>query len=709
MMKKIMMVKASLFTGLAAITVQAATYHVSPNGNDGDGLSWATAKTTIQAAINLAQTAGDEVVVTNGTYGVISVNDDRAITIRSVNGAAVTVINGNNGSRCATLGGSAAHTNIVLSGFTLRNGYVSVMGGGGVVYGTLNNCTLTNNMVSGSFVYGGGAYYSRLNNCTLAGNTVTGINAQGGGAYQSTLSNCLLTNNTATGIFCYGGGAYNSTLDHCTLTGNMAIGQGSEDDSCCGGGAYNSTLNNCTLTGNTADEGGGVAYSTLDTCVLAGNTATDYGGGAYYSTLDNCMLTGNTAYAGGGAYSGTLDNCTLTGNTALGGGGACLGTLVNCTLTGNTATYYGGGSMFSMLNTCTLINNTADYEGGGVDNGTLNNCLLTGNTATSGGGASFTRLNNCVVTNNMAGHSGGGSYFGALNNCLLAGNTATDYAGGACDGTLVNCTLWGNTADEGGGSVSSKLRNCILWENFAIGVYSYYPNYQASPYGSLEYSCTVTTAPGGAGNIAQDPMFVDAANGDFRLQLDSPCINAGNNAYVAGAFDLDGNQRITYGTVDMGAYEMLQPTRYYVSPNGDDTDGLTWATAKTTIQAAIALTMMMEDEIVVTNGTYGAFSVTDDRVITIRSVEGAEHTVIDGNGTDRCATLGSDAAHTNTSLTGFTLRNGYAADFGGGAAYGTLNNCMLTNNTAAYGGGAAYGALANCLLVDNSAENEGGG
>ena len=56
-------------------------------------------------------------------------------------------------------------------------------------------------------------------------------------------------------------------------------------------------------------------------------------------------------------------------------------------------------------------------------------------------------------------------------------------------------------------------------------------------------------------NIAADPRFVNAAAGNFRLQSNSPCINAGNNAYVTTANDLDGLPRIASGTVDMGAYE----------------------------------------------------------------------------------------------------------------------------------------------------------
>ncbi len=69
----------------------------------------------------------------------------------------------------------------------------------------------------------------------------------------------------------------------------------------------------------------------------------------------------------------------------------------------------------------------------------------------------------------------------------------------------------------------------------------------------LNYCCA-PPPPGDGGNIGADPLFVDYASGNLRMQSNSPCIDAGTNRHAARPTDLDGRPRL-YGRVDMGAYE----------------------------------------------------------------------------------------------------------------------------------------------------------
>ena len=57
--------------------------------------------------------------------------------------------------------------------------------------------------------------------------------------------------------------------------------------------------------------------------------------------------------------------------------------------------------------------------------------------------------------------------------------------------------------------------------------------------------------------LDENPLFVDADNGNFRLDAKSPCIDAGCMVENEG-YDLDGNQRVYGNSIDIGAYEYSQ-------------------------------------------------------------------------------------------------------------------------------------------------------
>ncbi len=496
-------------------------------------MSWLTAATNIQDAVDAATPVLGAVLVTNGVYdtgGRLSPGGSQsnrlvveaALAIRSVNGPGLTSLvgaadptttNAWSSLRCVYLGPGAS-----LVGFTLTGGHTQDGGAGGAVYAlgaSVSNCVLTMN----SATHGGGSYYGTLDNCILSYNSATGY---GGGAQYGRLLNCILYGNSAE----RGGGAWGATLTTCSVSNNQAV--------LFGGGAY-----------------GGV----LESSVIAGNSAL-YGGGVYQSSASNCYVAANSADFGGGANYGALHNSILVGNVATNGGGVCDGLTVDSLITSNSA-HYGGGAMY----------------------GTLVGCTIAANQANHGGGVRFSTASNCVLMGNSASGYGGGANWGMLVGSELKGNAASQ-GGGAADVWLVSCTLVSNAASSGGGALNSTLDNCIVYSNTAISG----PNHYSS---TFSYSCT-TPHPGGVGNLANGPFFVDYGAGNLRLLSNSPCINMGiNQDWMTGAMDLDGNPRIYGGgRVDMGAYEYQGSTSvlpinwlasYGLAIDGsvdfDDTDG----------------------------------------------------------------------------------------------------------------------------------------
>jgi len=418
----------------------------------------------------------------------------------------------------------------VPAGYTLPNRVVNT---NAITLQSANGPAVT--QISG-FSYVGQSSPSNVR-CLLfnsPGGTVSGFTFYSGGTFYSNIPEYSTFDEDGGGVWAQPG----VVITNCVIGWSGAYN---------GAGVYGGSLNNCTITNCDGYYGGGVCGSSVANCFFYNDHAAQ-GGGAYASALTNCTLQSCNATLGGGAASSTLHGCTLESNgksinnhiLSASGGATYQCTAWNCTLTGNGSTSGGGASCLDTLYNCQLVGNTTEgnYDGlefpevggGGASQSILVNCLLSGNVANeaAGGGAYNCRLTNCWVMNNVA-VSGGGIYGLSADNCTIWNNTATFDAGGGCENSVFN--------------------NSIVYGNHGTATVN---NYDGA--GGV-YSCT-TPSLNAAGCITNDPQFVSTVTGDLHLLAASPCIDAGNNAYVAGVTtDYDGNPRINHGTVDMGASE----------------------------------------------------------------------------------------------------------------------------------------------------------
>ncbi len=291
----------------------------------------------------------------------------------------------------------------------------------------------------------------------------------------------------------------------------------------------------------------------------------------------------------GAASTAILDGFTIRAGNANGssasnfdrGGGIIIlnsgnPTIRNCTFIANRCTFGGGaGYIFTAAATfrdCRFENNVGGSFGGAFD---MNNvvasferCVFVGNSAARAGasesfGSSQTRYTNCVFRNNTAtGSSGGGALWIGTNSAVTArnstfvANSATSLAGCIINtggiSTVSNCILWGNTG-PGGATVGNQLTNSG---------------------GSTTVTYTILQGGfTGIGNLNTNPLFVDQAGANYRLQPGSPAIDSGSNSMVpAGTtVDFDGLPRFiddpavvdsgngTAPIVDRGAFERQLP------------------------------------------------------------------------------------------------------------------------------------------------------
>ena len=138
-----------------------------------------------------------------------------------------------------------------------------------------------------------------------------------------------------------------------------------------------------------------------------------------------------------------------------------------------------------------------------------------------------------MTGNESQGHGGGIILMDNIDAVIARTSVVNNHAGGYLGGidiegttaTITNVTVSGNTSGYGGGiglsaGAGVDISNSIVWDNTGEEVF----NYDGSI--NVIYS-DIQGGYEGEGNINADPLFIDADAGDYGLQMDSPCIDAG--------------------------------------------------------------------------------------------------------------------------------------------------------------------------------------
>jgi len=472
--------------------------------------SWATASNDLQAVINQSG-AGDEIWIASGTYKPNRRAD--ALTVITVTDRNNAFVLKNN----VKIYGGFTGTETLLSQRNIVTNVVTLSGDIGTAGVTTDNC------------------YHVVIIAGLPG-TITlldGVSIVSGNANASFVIPSITVNTHSINPR-NGGGMYkvssNTDITDCRFRRN--------DASVSGGGIYEtlsavtSVYTSCTVLQNTSAADGGGIYifnsgCLYQNCSFTSNDATDDGAGIYFNG------TGSPAFTG----------CTISSNSATSEGGAL----------------YITGTGSPSFDSCVMSTNTAGSNGGAISNLTTGTLYLT----------------SIIISGNTSGSTGGGIYNNnspaQLTNCLISGNLAS--AGGGIwnalsDAIIINCTIAGNRATSQGGGIANgssnpTIQNCVVYGNTGIpsGTNEFY-NSGSTPV--VEYSL-IQGGFTGTGNVNADPLFVTPVaasfaptiTGDYHIQPCSPVLNAGENSYIPLGIttDLDGNPRINYGYVDMGAYE----------------------------------------------------------------------------------------------------------------------------------------------------------
>ena len=309
------------------------------------------------------------------------------------------------------------------------------------------------------------------------------------------------------------------------------------------------------------------------------------GGGSTLSingTTNNAyhvMITANLTVAA------VIDGFTIKGGNAD----------VNSFITYQSETFnrkHGGGmlnaSSFPTITNATFVNNSADY-GGGMYNAssspTITNATFEYNKTNSQGGGMYNSSSapviiNTIFSNNCTAAAGGGMYnlssSPTITNATFEDNSSVTRGGGmrnssSSSPTITNTIFWNNKKNGSNAIVGADIE-----DNNSTPTVTYCLTQANSTYSS------------GTGIINnQNPLFIDAANGDYTLQTGSPAINAGDgssgSSVNTAALDLADNPRFV-GVIDMGAYEndgVVLPVEllYFYAEKAENDALLSWETA----------------------------------------------------------------------------------------------------------------------------------
>ncbi len=221
----------------------------------------------------------------------------------------------------------------------------------------------------------------------------------------------------------------------------------------------------------------------------------------------------------------------------------------------------------------------------------------------------------------------------------------------------------------------------------------------------VSYNCIEDGDQENSTNISSDPLFVDAANGDFHLRYDSPCRDKGDNSVVLITdLDIDGANRKGDIVTDMGADEFV--IRYVDKDVSSSGTGLSWSQAFKTIPEALS-EAKHGDHVWIADGKYTPDNFSRENSIVLKptihlyggfsgdeSETFLEHRNWQANETILSGDIASDSPSDNSyhvvigaegaTLDGFIVEQGFAdgvGEYGVGAGLYLTDVSMNIRNT----------------------------